>query len=190
MENALIGKTPRERLENEYISKSYREMYLAVRTFHMLADPGSEVSKELEQFMEEIFMETWKDKTIVIKHLQEGMRLIHGIIDKSAKAPPPLPSPSSQEMTTTTTTTPNKVDKGGEGIVNRSEEAKNVTQQSRPVVTVTEERKPTKTFDRFQDLSKHLRGDDRPGIGSKRTQQMRETLGLTEDGAEKESDAR
>ena len=103
MEEALKGNTPQERLENEYLSKSYREMYLAVRTFHMLAEPGSEVSKKLEKFMEEIFKETWNDKKIVIKHLQEGMRLIHDIIDESATVPP------SKNMA-----------KGGEGVVNKT----------------------------------------------------------------------
>jgi hypothetical protein len=138
MERVLKGNTPQERLENEYLSKSYREMYLAVRTFHMLAEPGSEVSKKLEKFMEEIFMETWNDKKIVIKHLQEGMRLIHGIIDESAAVPP------SKNMA-----------KGGEGVVNKP------TTPPVPIKPVVPTAGPSQTMmlksqqNAPKDLSKH-----------------------------------
>jgi hypothetical protein len=174
MERALIGNTPQERLENEYLSKSYREMYLAVRTFHMLAEPDSGVSLELEMFMEKIFMETWKDKNIVIEHLQEGMRLIHGIIDKSASIPP------SKNMA-----------KGGEGVVNKTTTIPPVPIKPGVPITGPSQMTMSKSHQNVpKGLSKHLRGENRLGIGSKRTEWMRDTLaGLEEEGEGQESDA-
>ena len=167
MERVLKGNTPQERLENEYLSKSYREMYLAVRTFHMLAEPDSGVSLELEMFMEKIFMETWKDKNIVIEHLQEGMRLIHGIIDDSAAAPP----------------SKNMVAKGGEGVVNKPTTPS--VPVEKPVVTKAGQSQTmmSKQIDRFPGSLK---------LGTKRALPLTGPLmsrGLTEEGEGQESDA-
>ena len=111
MDRALGStRTPREQLENEYISKSCREMYLTIITFHMLAEPGSGVSAKLEKFMRESLFNQigegkWKDKPDIMAILKEGTGIIQRIIDDSSAPSPPL----SEEKVSTPTSIPDPI---------------------------------------------------------------------------------
>lgn len=84
-------------LESQYLLGAYREMYLTVRTFHLLAEPGSIESIALEKFMsEQLFNENWTDKEDVKEKIRAGSRLLKSLVSGSLEKPSSLVIASKQ----------------------------------------------------------------------------------------------